>query len=252
MKKTALLAAWLFLLGYVFAQQPVTVDIQTFQVNQDGSLTPATTVGDTGIVEYLLRVRNEGSRVLPPSTVIITAPVAAQTAYVPDSATNNDSLLVEYSRDGQIFSRESMEDPRHIRWTYLEVMNPNQTLDLLYRAQLATSVTSVPPVSRSLPGSPIEAFTQAMFGHLGVVEVGCPANFLKQGTSYICGETRHSFDRFQQMWDLHADWESQVPLVPTPLTAWRRDETNYNRTYAVDDRVFIVFYFDGLIVIGYQ
>ena len=135
-----------------------------------------------------------------------------------------------------------------------------KTLALLALALLLSSNASLAQASQSplkVPAQPttitsVDIFTQSMFGHLGLVEITCGPSFSGLETSYICGETTMGFDRFKENWDLYADWTTKVPIVPTPFTAWKREDSFYVRSYTVDDQIFSVFYADGLVLIGHR
>ena len=96
-------------------------------------------------------------------------------------------------------------------------------------------------------GPDVNAFVQAMFGHLGIVQVVCPEDL---GVSFACGESDLRETDFRQMWDLYADWESRLPAVPQPLTAWQRAEGVLSRTYLLHDHVFLVSYVHGSVVVA--
>lgn len=223
--------------------QDVSVDVETFVVAPDGSRIVATSARHGDIVEYVLTATNRTATTLPAGTVAITAPVATGTRYVQGFATSGSDLLLEYSSDGDTFTEQLPANPTHLRWTYLRPLEPNAKLVVTYRVrvdQLAGDTSTL-----------IYAFTQAMFGHLGIVEVDCPPEFSAVERSFICGETSRPFDSFRELWDLYADWQGRVPVTPSPVTAWRRADTGYNRGYRLDDNVFVVFFFDGFVVVSY-
>lgn len=85
---------------------------------------------------------------------------------------------------------------------------------------------------------PAWRFTQSMFGHLGVIEVPCSDALLQivdEGNTGICGTTNLAFADFQELWDLYADWDGEVPIVPNSLTAWQQDGGTYTRYYEYDE-----------------
>jgi hypothetical protein len=95
----------------------------------------------------------------------------------------------------------------------------------------------------------MDAFAQAMFGHLGVIQVPCPT---QAGAAHVCGETRRDYSSFIQAWDLYADWASQLPIEPpTPTSAWQRLSASYERAYRLGDRAFVVAYQDDFVLIGW-
>lgn len=105
-----------------------------------------------------------------------------------------------------------------------------------------------PPVSTSFERD-MNAFAQAMYGHLGVIQISCPGGL---NTLVVCGETRQDFDSFMQAWDLYADWESRLPVTPpTPTSAWRRDGTSYYRAYMLSGPPFSVTFNEGFVIIGW-
>ena len=98
-------------------------------------------------------------------------------------------------------------------------------------------------------GKCLEVFANGILGNIGAIIFGC-AEAVAANANTICAETNLEFDRFRQSWDLHHDWEERVTYVPQAITAWQRIEGGYRRIYSLEDHMFVVFYFGGVITIA--
>ncbi len=83
-----------------------------------------------------------------------------------------------------------------------------------------------------------------MFGHLGVIEVSCPTSLADRATGsavLTCGQVESNFSLFRQGWDLYADYEGEVPVIPLPTSAWRSDNSGvYSREYNLNGAPYFV------------
>lgn len=218
------------------AQDPVQVDLASFRIDPTtGRAVPSTTASPGDEVKYEMNVRNVSGETLPAGIVRITGPIAAGTTYVPGSATETPALRLEHIGDPP--------NPTAVRWTLLESLPPSESFTLTYHVRVNGAN---PRSSSSLqPSGSVNAFTQAMFGHLGIIEVSCTGEF-KDDPTIICGESFDTFQLFQRQWDLYADWESQIPAVPSPQSAWRREDSGeYSRLYELNGRFFGVNFAAG-------
>lgn len=91
----------------------------------------------------------------------------------------------------------------------------------------------------------LHAFVQAMFGHVGIVQVVCTTNLWS--TNFACGESHLNEAQFRETWDLYADWAARVTVVPRPMTAWEREDDAVSRRYIIPGAYFAVSYSQGAV-----
>ena len=219
---------------------PVSVSIRAFVVSEDGTLVEATQAKGGDLVEYQVQATNTDETTLPSDSVTVVGPVPDISSYVSGSATSGTDARVEYSQDGSNFASLETSDIRAVRWTLLKPLEPSQIVNFSYRVK----INGAPSASSSGDAA---SFTQSMFGHLGIVEIDCPESIsqsAQSGEKAICGISTDSFDLFKQKWDLYADYESEVPVVPDPVSAWRSKGEMFTRSYSLNGKAYIITYFD--------
>jgi uncharacterized repeat protein (TIGR01451 family) len=240
---------------------PIQIDIKAFIVSDSGDFIPTTTAADGQVLEYRVTATNTDPSTLPAGSVTVVGPVPEGLTYIPNSALQTEELTLEYSSDGVTFSPTSLGNVRAVRWTHEEPFEPNEQITVVYRAVVGDTLPSTRPSNSLSSNSGVEqAYTQAMFGHLGVIEVSCPTEVQTQVTpiqTVICGEVGNDFDLFRQAWDVYADYEGEVPVIPTALSAWRSDGNNYSRNYDLNGSEYSVIFTqvaerEGFVVIVYS
>lgn len=256
------LALSILLLQLAWAQNnPVVVEIEVFVVEDDGTFRSSTTAEAGDIIEYRVTATNVDPTTLPANSVSIVGPVPDIATYVPDSATQSEELILEYSSDSTEFSQAALGEIRALHWTYQKPFEPDGTLNMTYRVTIkgaSPSATSDDPLSDSSGAH--QVYTQAMFGHLGVVEVSCSSEMraqIAESQTVTCGEVSSDFDLFRQAWDLYADYEDEVPIIPTATTAWRLNNGSYSRNYDLSGSAYSVIFTqvaerEGFVVVVYS
>ena len=236
--KYFLFAAALFF-GLAWAQDnPVSVSIRAFVINEDGTFTETTTAEGGDTVEYRVTATNTDETTLPPGTVAINGPVPESSTYVVDSASESSDYETEFSSDGSIFEDVEVSPVQQVRWTLLDPFEPGAAIDVIYRVTINGGSASSSESSGSAA-----AFTQSMFGHLGVIEFECPETLRQSETvQTICGQAFDDFGLFRQKWDLYADYEGEVPLIPEPVTAWKAEDDSYSRKYTINGLPYFIRY----------
>lgn len=245
MKHALLFAVFSLLLPFATAQEnSIEVRIEAFLVTQEGIYVPTTQARPTQVVEYWIFARNSDPTTLPAGSVSVDGPVPESSLYILGSAFNDGNFDVEFS-DGTSFVDSEADPVRTVRWTYLQPLEPNQEVKVTYRVVIGDELPTETYAdfagfksndTDTNYGSADE-FTQAMFGHLSVIQVDCPENVARDvegAAETTCGRSADSFDLFRQKWDLYADYESEVPVVPTPTSAWRSSNDVYSRDYELN------------------
>jgi hypothetical protein len=87
----------------------------------------------------------------------------------------------------------------------------------------------------------MNAFTQAMFGEIGVIEIECPSEVTSSGYIHVCGVINSGFELFQRQWDLYSEWEEKTPVIPQALSAWKLEGEWFKRTYSFDGTMYLIF-----------
>lgn len=245
-------------LGTVLGQEnDLEIEVDAFSIISNGSTRLREPVGERGeIIRYVLRIRNTGESILKFGRDI-TVWVPEGTAYIPNSALRKDGLALSFSLNGQDFHSREINNPIALNWTLLEDVPPNTSHTVRFDVQVnrplrdgiptplqkptdSDAATRRGPAARQAIRRGSHAFTQAMFGHLGVIEVVCPG---EPDPTVTCGEVSKGFQDFRELWDLYADYEDEIPIVPTPLSSWRRDANGfYSREYVVGSAFYSVGY----------
>jgi hypothetical protein len=238
MKKLLVTAAMLW--AFAWAQSsPIEVSIQAFIVGEDGTLTENSSAEGGDLVEYQVTATNVDPTTMPSGTVTINGPVPETSTYVSGSATENNLLDLEFSSNSTSFNTVEASPVRLLRWTVNQPLEPGESVDLSYRV----TINGAPSSSDSGTGS-ADAFTQAMFGHLGVIEFECPSE-LEDSSADVevtCGQTFDDFNLFRQKWDLYADYEGEVPVIPQADSAWGLDGELYARDYTLNGFPYFIRY----------
>lgn len=225
---------------------PVQVSIRAFIVAADGTLAESTTAEAGDLIEYQVTATNIGETTLPPESVSVVGPVPESSTFVSGSTVQDENVTLEYSEDGSTFDVTEPTEVRAVHWTLNYPFEPDQEVDLVYRVTIngGTSDSNSSPSGTGSAG----AFTQSMFGHLGIIEVECPENITRSAgndAEAVCGMSSDGFDLFKQKWDLYADYESEVPVIPDPLTSWRLVDDMFTREYALNGAGYIISYFEN-------
>lgn len=199
---------------------PVQVSIRAFIVAADGTLGESTTAEAGDLIEYQVTATNTDETTLPSESVSIFGPVPEISTYVDGSASETADVTLEYSQDGTTFQTTQADEARAIRWTLEYPLEPGQQVELVYRVTINGGDSSDGAASGSTGSA--GAFTQSMFGHLGVIEVACPTALADRATGsakLTCGQVESNFSLFRQGWDLYAGYEGEVPVIPVPTSA---------------------------------
>lgn len=246
MKRLALAACALLAFGTALAQEnnPVAIDLEVFVVTASGERVPATEARPGQTVEYRLTATNVSNDRIPAGIVVLNMPVLEGVTFLTANVIPSPSVSREYYDATGRAMVSGTSATREVRWTYLQPLAPGASFQVAAHVRVdndappaAAAASSTPPRNAERE---LNAFVQAMFGHLGVVEIPCP---VETNVSMVCGETRDDFDSFMRAWDLHADWESRLPVAPpAPTSAWRRDGPRYFRDYRLASIAFTVMY----------
>jgi uncharacterized repeat protein (TIGR01451 family) len=246
MRQLALATCALLLLGTALAQanEPVAITLETFVVTASGERVPATEARPGQTVEYRLTATNVSNTSIPSGIVVLTMPILDGVTFLSANVIPSPTVRRDYYDATGRSMVSGTSATREVRWTYLQPLPPGASFKVAAHVRLNTDAS--PAASAAPLPNPrnaerdMDAFAQAMFGHLSVIEVPCPVG---ANVSMMCGETSRDFDSFMRTWDLHADWESRLPVTPpTPTSAWRRDGPRYFRDYRLAGMAFTVMY----------
>lgn len=241
---------------------PIEVRIDAYIVSQDGLYYESTTARPSQVVEYWVFATNTDLTTMPAESVSVLGPVPETQTYIPRSASYGDDFLVEYTADNEVYSRVPTAEVKAVRWTYLKRLEPGEEIKMTYRVVIGDELPTEIYAEFSGFGSSddeetqtgthtgsgsADDFTQAMFGHLGIIEMECSEDILQTAgddTEAVCGMSTDNFDLFRQKWNLYADYESEVPVVPEPVSAWRSVNGMFTREYNLNGRGYIITYFE--------